>query len=415
MNIKLNKTNVFLSTFSFVLCIIGYPLITSIFLPITSDVENASRAITVPYRAFALLIMLLVIALNYKRTIRSFPFPLVILIVYWVLLILRMNIDIYLRSDIYVKNPSQLWLYVFGICLPVLFSTLKSYKYINLDKALLWVWISINVVLLTSLFANQALFAETGVMDRQNANIALNTIAYGHLGVMGVYLSFFYLLNRKNSFFFRALVVVVVFLSFYSMIRAGSRGPIIGLLVVLFFWIFSRRKNALIGSLAILITVLVLIIFWNNILSIVGTFSPIMEERIKYTLQEGDKGRSVLYQTGLNIFYENPFLGKHYALFNSDGIPGYTHNIFIDSLMAWGIVGGIMMIYMLYSGLKSCYYNINSKNSNFWISLILVHQMTANMFSGTFYEDPLLTMLLTYHFISYSLRKQSLIYRTSFI
>jgi len=53
---KYNKINTFLVTLNFVLMFIGYQLATSLFLPVSSDIEGISRTVTVPYRAFALLI-----------------------------------------------------------------------------------------------------------------------------------------------------------------------------------------------------------------------------------------------------------------------------------------------------------------------------------------------------------------------
>ena len=62
-----SKINIFLSTLNFVLCFVGYQLATSLFLPISSDLEGISRTVTVPYRAFALFISFQIIFLNIRR------------------------------------------------------------------------------------------------------------------------------------------------------------------------------------------------------------------------------------------------------------------------------------------------------------------------------------------------------------
>lgn len=407
MKIKVYNINIFLSTLSLTLCVIGYQLATSLFLPLTSDIEGISRSVTVPYRAFFLLIMLIVIVLNIKRTVRPFPIPLTGLIVYWILLIIRMINDLYITNQVYVKDISQHWLYVFGICLPILFATLKSYKHINLEKALYWIWISLSYILLTSLFANQLLFAESGIVDRQNANIAINTISYGHLGVMGIYISLFLLINKKTNLLFKILLVLITVIAIYSVLRAGSRGPFVGLLIVLFFWIFARGKNFILGVFIALFLAILVFVFMENILNLIGNIAPLMENRLRYTLQGDNSGRDELYKTALKAFYQNPILGKQYAIPDPGGTPNYPHNIMLDAIMALGILGGIIMFYILFAGLKSCYVNIHSNNPNFWISLLLVHQITANLFSGTFYQDPLLTMLLAYHFTLHTVKDKN--------
>lgn len=406
VKIKIQSINITVSTLSIILCVIGYQLATSIFLPLTSDVENISRSVTIPYRAFSLLIMLVVIMINIKRTIRPFPIPLIVLILYWFFLIVRMTSDIYITREVYVKDISQHWLYVFGICLPVLFATLKSYNYINLQKSLYWIWISLSFVLLSSLFANQLLFAETELIDRQNANVAINTISYGHLGVMGIYLSLFLLMKENSKFLFKVLLVFMIVIALYSVLRAGSRGPFVGLIIVLLFWVFAKGKNFFLGVFIILFLFALLIVFMEGILNMIGEVAPLMENRLRYTLEGDNGGRDGLYEMALNAFYQKPILGKQFAIPDPGGSPTYAHNIILDSIMALGIPGGIMMLYILYTGLKTCYYNIHSNNPNFWISLLLVHQITSNMFSGTFYQDPLLTMVLTYHFVHYRYWRQ---------
>src|SRR5690554_3266895 len=120
--VSIKNINSFLSTLNFVLCFVGYQLTTSLFLPFSHDIEGASMTVTVPYRAFALLITLLVIFLNIKKRVRKSSFAMKILWLYWIALIIRIFYDTNIRNDIHITDTSRLWLYIFGIILPVMFS-----------------------------------------------------------------------------------------------------------------------------------------------------------------------------------------------------------------------------------------------------------------------------------------------------
>ena len=78
--INIGKLNIFLSTLFFVLCIVGYQFVTTIFLPVNSDIDDISKSVTVPYRAFMLIVMLLIFFINYKKNNNSSSLPLKILI-----------------------------------------------------------------------------------------------------------------------------------------------------------------------------------------------------------------------------------------------------------------------------------------------------------------------------------------------
>jgi peptidoglycan/LPS O-acetylase OafA/YrhL len=95
-----SKINTFFSTLNFVLVFVGYQLATSLFLPVSSDMEGISRTVTVPYRAFALLISLLVILLNLKKRVGKTPLALKVLWVYWFALIICIFYDTNIRIDV---------------------------------------------------------------------------------------------------------------------------------------------------------------------------------------------------------------------------------------------------------------------------------------------------------------------------
>jgi len=398
---RTSKLNIFLSTLNFVLCFVGYQLATSLFLPVSADLEGISRTVTVPYRAFALLISLLVIFLNLRKKVGKIPPAMKVLWIYWFALIIRIFYDTNIRIDVHINDTGRLWMYVFGICLPAMFSVMKSYQMIDLDKALKWIFLGVVLTMILSLFNNPALLMHADeITERMKGNLALNTISFGHLGTMGIVLSLFILSRGRVSTIKKIGLIAVMLLSFFIMTRAASRSPIVALVVILLFWLFARGKNVVLGVSITAVAFGLLIVFIEPILNFMGNISPTMEVRLRMGVYEGySSGRDVLYQEAFDSFLNSPLLGKQFAFFDDFGGFAYSHNIVLDAFMGLGFLGGIAMIYILWIAIKNSYIMIKNNDPHFWICLILIQQIVLNMFSGAIYYDQLFNVLLTFVFL----------------
>lgn len=392
-----SKLNAFLSTLNLALMFVGYQLATSLFLPVSSDMEGISRSVTVPYRAFALLISLLVIFLNLKKKISKPPLAVIILWLYWIALILRIFYDTNIRVDVRVNDTGQLWFYILGIILPAMFSIMQSYRSIDLDKALKWVYFGTVLTMALSLFNNTSLLLDASeITGRAEGNLALNTISFGHLGTMGIVLSLYLLSKGKTSLIKKILFITVMLLSFLIMMRAGSRSPVLALLVILLFWLFTRGKNLVLGISIVAVLVIFLVIFIEYVLDFMGDISPVMEARLRMSIYEGDTSyRNTLYEEAFHAFLDNPILGQQFALFDNSGGFFYPHNIIIEAFMALGILGGLAMIYILWIAVKKSYFLIKTKDPHFWVCLILIQQIVLSML-GQFYYNQILNVLLVF-------------------
>lgn len=400
---QIQKINKFLSTLNFILLFVGYELATSLFLPTSSNIEGISRTITVPYRAFTLALSLIVIILNFRKTLIKYPFGIKVLFFYWIILIVRIFYDLNFRPDIYINETFQLWMYIFAICIPTIISIIKSYNDINLNVSLYWIISLIAITLIISLFSNQEMLVSSSeATGRQDANLAFDTISYGHLGTMGILLSLYLLIERKSVWIIKIFVILLIILSTFSMLRAGSRGPIMALLVVALFWIFSRGKNIFVGILIFTLSFILILLFLNQILDFIGNISPIMEERLKASIYEQDtSAREPYYKYAFQVFLDYPIYGNQFAIFRGNGGFIYPHNLILEALMGMGILGGVSMLYLLFSSLKKSYVLINKRTKHFWISLILIQQIMFNMTSSAFYYNYLLSALITTVFIYY--------------
>lgn len=400
---RTSKLNIFLSTLNFVLCFVGYQLATSLFLPVSSDLEGISRTVTVPYRAFALFISLLVIFLNIKKKVGKIHPAMKVLWIYWSALIIRIFYDTNIRTDVHVKDTVQLWMYIFGICLPAMFSVMISYRFIDLDKALKWIFLGVVLTMMLSLFNNPVLLMPADeITERMEGNLAFNTISFGHLGAMGIVLSLFIFSRGRIRTIKKIGLIAVMLLSFFIMARAASRSPIVALVVILLFWLFARGKNVVLGVSIAAIAFCLLIVFIEPILNFMGNISPVLELRLRASIFEGDtSARNPLYEQAFHAFLNNPIVGEQFALFDNFGGFAYSHNIVLDSLMGLGLLGGIAIIYILWIAIKNSYTMIKNNDPHFWICLILIQQIVFNMFSGAIYYNQLLNVLLTFVFLYY--------------
>jgi hypothetical protein len=93
---------------------------------------EASRLLTVPYRAFALLVCLITIFLNVRSKFTLKPI-LKVLSIFWLLLLVRFAYDMYYRTDIFIfrDQVNQTWLYMVAMTIIPMYSIMKSYR--NID------------------------------------------------------------------------------------------------------------------------------------------------------------------------------------------------------------------------------------------------------------------------------------------
>lgn len=400
--VSYKQINTFFSTLNFILCFIGYEFSTVIFLSNNEAASDITQAITIPYRFFALLISLMVIILNVRRKISIKSIAYLVFIFFWLLFSVRIFYDLFLRPDVFISDKYRLLMYVFAICFVAVVSVSVSYQSINFKKTF-WCILTLSALMLIRIFIFRIddFFSHENV--RQSANVALSTISFGHLCTLSAVLSIFAFVKLTKGKYFLQIILLLLFLfSIILMFKSGSRSPILALFVIIFFWVFAEKRNFIIGFFVLLFISIVFIIFLDDIIAFIGYFAPITEIRLRAAIYEGHtSGRDILYDTAFNVFLKNPFIGDQFAIFGLNGSWIYSHNIILDALMGLGIIGGILIIYILIMGVLYILKLIKSKNYYLtWVGLLLIQQITLVMFSGAFYQNQLLNVLLAYILIT---------------
>lgn len=383
---------------SVILVLFGYQFVTTLFGN-SMTVEN-SRSVTVPFRILVLAVLVITWLLN--RNTRRNSKSLRILWIYWALLFVRMFYDLFLRTDIPIISSDQRNVFILlamteAFIPSIVFS--KCYNYIDFNKLLIWSFLLTSATVLIAMFINTSAFltgdVETG--ERLTANVALNSISTGTLGLMAIIVAVEFLRKRKAFFILRPFVYLMIFIDFVFMLRAGSRGPLLSGFAVLLFTLLSMTKNK-VANVTLLL--LVGILLWNTmdyLETFISDISPVLYERLdRDSLEAQFYGRDDLYSLAISYFLESPIWGKYFSLYIG-GEMVWPHNILIESLLQLGVIGLALMMTII---VKSCIKVLSigeSKANYFWLALILIAGICGGMVSSVFctssYISPLYALL----------------------
>lgn len=384
---------------------VGYQLVTSLFLPNYATYEGTeegtavSRFVTVPYRAFALFVSLLVLFQNRKNKIKVSE-PLKLFFIFWVLLIVRILYDLYVRTDIPISSgrARETVIYVFLTCLIPALSVYKSLPSINYEMAFKFTLFGYAILIPVFYINNPLLFSTESTDLRLEGNMAMNTIAFGHYGVTLALLALFW--GKTENVHWKAfLSYFLIGLGVFVMLRAGSRGPLVALFACFVFYYMARQKTSIAGIVIGAILIFVLYLISDFIFDIIRRISPMLASRLTLSgtateYEELSSGRSTLYEEALNRFYDSPLIGESFAIFSPDGSFIYSHNMVLDAFMGLGIIGGIIFVVILFHSFKNSYLMVMFRSQHWWIALVCIQYIVYYMLSGAFYQSGMLNALL---------------------
>lgn len=402
---RFSKLNQFLSTFNLFLIFVGYQLVTSLLLPNYASFEGTeegtlvSRNVTIPYRIFALGVSLIVLILNWRKKVRPSA-SLKCYFIFWILLIIRIVYDLYIRIDI-VVNPGQAretMIFVFFVCLIPALSVYKSLSTIDFQKAFNYIFWGHAFLIPVFFFNNPLLFSLDSTGYRLSGNIAMNTIAFGHYGVTLALLAFYWGTTvSKRSL--KLLSYFLILIGSFVMLRSGSRGPLIAFAAGFIFYYVVKQRTS-VGAMTIALFLLsILYALSDFIFDGIRAISPTLAARLTLSgysteFEEFSTGRSSLYDEALNSISDSPLWGNSFAIFNSDGSFIYSHNMIIDAFMALGVFGGILFVIMIAFAITNSRHMVSFKFQHWWIALLCIQYIIYNLFSGAFYQSATLNALL---------------------
>jgi hypothetical protein len=211
---------------------------------------------------------------------------------------------------------------------------------------------------------------------------ALNPISIGHLGLTFL-ITMMWLSKSCKNIGPRFLVLVGGSLGVLLIILSASRGPLISGFIVCTFYVMSRSRfpirKIFLYSLLITFVLLVFVKVHPQYLA-----SMLLLFRI------GIEDQSLSYReeaiTGAIIqFLNNPIFGGGIV---EEATGFYPHNVFIESFMALGLVGGLLLLALNLILLKNLWIQLKSGESRGWIGLLYLQQLVAVQFSGSIVKSP---------------------------
>lgn len=391
---------VFLATLNFVLGLYGYEFIATMGNPFMAG--GHSQIITIPYRAVCLGISLYLIFCCKPNYVKLKP-VIVCLIIYWMILILRLVYDFYIQWDFDIRPEGRNKVLLFFLCinLPQSLSYALSWEKVDYGKAFKYLALMlVSIAVFNFIFNPALLFGTTMNTDealvtsdgRLTGGVALNTISFAHCGVALslVALYTYNYVKEVNKY----LCLFLFGMGAFIMLKAGSRGPFVCFTVILLMYYSFKAKQIIYVFLIATLFCIVIYACKDLLLTLVKDVSPVLYNRTMLTLEKGNlSGRDHSFEYALEIWKQYPLLGRYFTYYlGSPAIPGYTHNVFFDSMIMGGMVGVAMMAYFYWTVVKSLYVAMKYSSTLLWIPLIILQKYLACQSSGAFWETPAISM-----------------------
>lgn len=328
--LEIKKINI--EVWFLLLVVTGYTVFSAFAIPL--NIEN-SRIFAVPYRVIVFFFSIYIIIKNFSfKKFRNIA--MISMIFFWLIYSIKSYLsftrDSYevLFQQSFIEIYIRIFVIAFIPSIALLFINYRKVDMFMVSKGLFYtllVMLTLNVIYAAVMpYHIQILYV-----------FSIYYISYGHLGTSLVLISLFFLRFKPKELPFY-LVLCGFLLGITTIIIAGARSPFLALMIVIPYLLIIKKDYKLIVVFIILLLLSVgsIYILGKNV-----NFEMMFVDRTYLWLFEGDNSlRTPLFERSLDIFKANPIFGgrTHYE----NGM--YPHNIFLELLMATGIVGFIIYI-----------------------------------------------------------------------
>ncbi|MDE6192717.1 MAG: O-antigen ligase family protein [Muribaculaceae bacterium] len=321
---------------------------------------------------------------------------------------IRLFVDFLLkRIDFFAFGSGYtiMFFYFMQIVFPVIL--LSHYKVINnVQKVGFWLVAILSVCMILSILKIAKGEVEITRDGRFDNGFGIFSIEFGHYAVSLILISVL-LLKSKIKNVIKPILIITIFIGSLAAILAGSRGPIMALIVCLAIYAISNTGNItkLLKIICILAIISPFIVYWaEEITDFFSSMGIRSAERIynaflgEESITNQTSGRDTLYKDAIYYFSESPLLGYSYL------IPGkiYCHNILLEQYMALGIIGGSIFLGINIIGLRSAWNILRYHRGYALIPLLYIQYFIFGCFSTTIINLPQywLFLLLTMNYSS---------------
>ncbi len=336
-----------------------------------------------------LAMALLIGAMRRKRT--NVAIILMIAVgMFWVLYFFRIIYSTLFSFEPLSRSSGDYFVWAFGACFLPMLAAARSVPSEKILKSAFYFTYGLlfSAVALAVLFGSSMVVTQTA--DLENTGRLrlemLNPISLGHLGVTLAVFSTWKLMQKdelsRRKWGATLLLIVGVFLGFYIMIAANSRGPIIAAFSCFLFIVGGSNLRQ--KSVVLLLGFSVLILLFPLAAYLEESLGISAYDRLFSSDIAADSSRQLLYEIALREFSASPFVG---ASLEVPGLQTYPHNLVVEAFMATGVFGGVCFLFLvarLALGALGLYKKIPEGG---WIPLLFVQYLIAAQFSGSLYSS----------------------------
>jgi O-antigen ligase len=334
------------------------------------------------------------------------------LILFWGLYLIRLVSDTLLSGKELSQEPYVYWAWAVGGCIVPMIGLLVANRYSYYDDLyrLCYALFFVSAVLVALKAHTTATDSLGHLVETGRLNLSkLNPVSLGYLGLSLLNLSIWPILYSKRIGTLWHIHRIIAFLvGLYLMLASNSRGPFICFaLMIMFFVMVTGQKSAfrMSGKLILLAAFALPPLLYFH-----AGLTHDISQRVSAGFNGGDESITLRFQSysgAISQFASSPFFGS--GLEESTTLC-YPHNVILESFMATGIIGGMLFIFIVLSGMYASVRILRSKSVHGWIAMLFIQNFIAAQFAGSIWESTtmwimyvLLIMLLNFELC----RKQS--------
>ncbi len=326
----------------------GYPIVAFV----TTMAGVLSTPVTIGYRFVMLLLSLLIILIPIFKNSFYFDKYFSFLLIFWFIFGCRLiwDISIFDIPRDKLHTPFYIYSYAFGNCFLPMLAVAVLPKKVDLKFIANLIY---GLLIVQSILVATYLIGENGLsikvmLQRQaieglkgKTNV-INPITISKIGGSLFLFSSAMLLCIKQNFRVRLLHFLSIILGLYLLVGGSSRGPFIFTFICLLFILFYYFSNTDFGGkiklLTILFTVICGLFIYFNSIGLQYKDIGVLDRIERTTKQKKTDIREKMWKNAFDQFKSNPILGNSYR---EEHYYFYPHNVFLESLMATGIIGSI--------------------------------------------------------------------------
>lgn len=365
--------------FILILSIFGYSIVAMASLLLEFD----NRSVSIILRSIILLLSVVVILffipvlLKTERLPRVYFFLLSVLFLFLYFAVRAILDSLFGSLRVDASLLFEFWVFLIGVTFFPSFASAVGWKFFLENNVLLC-----KVGSIVGLLAVVLIIFVWGysngldtLLGRRIEFDTLNPISIGHVAVSFIIFAYANFSISRSAFGFRASLFFVSFIiGLVLLVSAGSRGPMLSLLVVFLFGVFfSGRIKVLYKLSAFLLAI-------TFIFLMVGLYSDLMIVERMTTGLFSDPARIAIFEESKNMFLIDPVFGA--GILSMDT---YPHNFVLESFVVGGLFFGLLFVLINFISVFAAIH-VYRKGISAVVPLLFIQYFVAGIFSGSIHE-----------------------------